>query len=121
MRANDKILARVRKSKTIIEMNMNKPFVMIGVVAVAVTCQAGIKYWDNPDYRTFDVDCYVQDDLIWNYDGIRNVGATSAHDPNALTWANLGSFGSTNDIVLQRYNSGWTALTAEELSSETYG
>ena len=53
---------------------MNKLFVTIGIVVVAVTCQADIKYWDNPEYKTFDVDCYVKigdNDLIWNYDGIR--------------------------------------------------
>ena len=95
------------------------------ILALAIsggaTALAGIKYWDNPDYRAFDVDCYVQSDLIWNYDGIRNVGATAAHDPDALTWANLGSFGSANDIVLQRNNSGWTAVSAGELSAGTYG
>ncbi|MBR4258809.1 MAG: hypothetical protein IKQ17_07255 [Kiritimatiellae bacterium] len=102
----------------------------IGKLAVAATAlsalsaTADIKYWDNPEYKTFDVDCYVKigdNDLIWNYDGIRNVGETADHDPNALIWANLGSFGSANDIVLQRNNSGWTALTSAELSSETYG
>ena len=102
----------------------------IGKLAVAATAlsalsaMADIKYWDNPEYKTFDVDCYVKvgdNDLIWNYDGIRNVGEAADHDPNALIWANLGSFGSANDIVLQRNNSGWTALTSAELSSETYG
>lgn len=102
----------------------------IGKLAVAATtlfalsATADIKYWDNPEYKTFDVDCYVKigdNDLIWNYDGIRNVGEAADHDPNALIWANLGSFGSANDIVLQRNNSGWTPLTSAELSSETYG
>ena len=95
------------------------------ILAFAITggasAHGGIKYWDNPEYKAFDVDCYVQSDLIWNYDGIRNVGATAAHDSDALTWANLGSFGSTNDIVLQRNNSGWTAVSAAELSAGTYG
>ena len=100
---------------------MKKSLVAMGAVLVAVTCHAGIKYWDNPAYKAFDVGDYVQSDLIWNYDGIRNVGATADHDPNALTWANLGSFGSANDIVLQKYDSSWIALTAAELSSETYG
>ena len=99
---------------------MNKQFVMIGAVAVAATCHAGIKYWDNPGYRAFDVDCYVPG-AVWNYDGIRNVGATADHDPNALTWANLGSFGSDNDAVLQKNTSGWPNATADELASGTYG
>ena len=85
------------------------------------SADAGIKYWDNPAYKAFDVGDYVQSDLIWNYDGIRNVGATAAHDPNALTWANLGSFGSANDIVLQKYSSSWTAVSSTELGAGTYG
>ena len=41
---------------------------MIGAAAVAVICHAGIKYWDNPEYKAYDVGDYVQGDLIWNYD-----------------------------------------------------
>ncbi len=100
---------------------MKKLLTTMAAAAAALACHAGIKYWDNPAYKAFDVGDYVQSDLIWDYDGIRNVGKTENHDPNARTWANLGSFGSANDIVLQRYNSSWTALTAAELSSETYG
>ena len=85
------------------------------------TAFAGIKYWDNQDYKAYDVGDYIQGDLIWNYDGIRNVGATAAHDPDALTWANLGSFGSANNLVLQKYASSWTAVSAAELSAGTYG
>lgn len=98
-----------------------KSLLLIGATMVAVACQAGIKYWDNPEYKAYDVGDYVQSDLIWNYDGIRNAGATAAHDPNALTWANLGSFGSANDIVLQKNASGWTAVDATELGAGTYG
>ena len=94
----------------------------IAVALVPMFAVAGIKYWDNPEYKAFDVGDYVQADLIWNYDGIRNVGATLDHDPDALTWANLGSFGSENDLVLQKYpSSSWTAVSAAELSAGTYG
>ena len=97
--------------------------VIAATVAVGATLPAlaGIKYWDNPEYKAYDVGDYVQGDLIWNYDGIRNVGANVAHDPNALTWANLGSFGSANDLVLQRYSSSWTAVSSTELGAGTYG
>ena len=64
-----------------------------------LSAAAGIKYWDNPAYRAFDVDCYVQDRLVLNYDGIRNAGADAAHDPDATTWANLGTGGATYDMV----------------------
>ena len=37
----------------------------------------------------YDVDDYVQDGLILHYDGIRNAGATAAHDPEALQWRNI--------------------------------
>ena len=76
-----------------------KKVLMIGAMAVAVTCHAGIKYWDNPDFKAFDVGDYVQDGLVLNYDGIRNVGPNAAHDPNAITWANLGSGGAKYDMV----------------------
>ena len=37
----------------------------------------------------YDVGDYVQDDLVAHFDGIRNAGATEAHDPSAATWKNL--------------------------------
>ena len=56
----------------------------LAVALVPMFAIAGIKYWDNPEYRAFDVGDYVQADLIWNYDGIRNAGANVDHDPDAL-------------------------------------
>ena len=50
-------------------------------VAVGSSARAGIKYWDNPDYRAFDVDCYVAG-AVWHYDGIRDAGA----DPVLALW-----------------------------------
>jgi len=61
---------------------------------------AGIKYWDNPEYKSYDVGDYAaQESLVLNYDGIRNVGAAADHDPNATTWKNLGTGGSNYDMV----------------------
>ena len=37
----------------------------------------------------YDIDDYVQDGLLLHYDGIRNAGATAAHDPEALQWRNI--------------------------------
>ena len=86
-----------------------KKLLIICTAAVAAVCNGGIKYWDNPDFKAFDVGDYVQDGLVLNYDGIRNAGATVAHDPNTTTWKNLGSGGATYDMVRYSYvNSAWT-------------
>ena len=89
----------------------------IGKLAVAATAlsalsaTADIKYWDTPAYRAFDVDCYVPG-AVWNYDGIRNVGATADHDNDATEWKNLGTDGSTYDTTPVAKGSGsageWT-------------
>ena len=101
----------------------------IGRLAVAATAlsvlsaTAGIKYWDNPNYRAFDVDCYVPG-AVWNFDGIRNVGETESHSTTTTTWKNLGTgVSSEPEVYLQRYISGssWSAVTADELSTGTYG
>ena len=81
---------------------------------------AGIKYWDNPEYKAFDVGDYVSG-AVWNYDGIRNVGANADHDSTALTWVNLGSFGSVNNVFLQKATSSWPSVSAAELAAGTYG
>ena len=96
--------------------------VIAATVAAGVTLPAlaGIKYWDNPEYKAFDVGDYVSG-AVWNYDGIRNVGATAAHDPDALTWKNLGSTGSANDLYLQKMAGTIAAATSNELASGTYG
>ncbi|MBR1836218.1 MAG: hypothetical protein IJ783_02920 [Kiritimatiellae bacterium] len=67
--------------------------------ALALPASAGIKYWDNPEFKAYDVGDYVQDGLVLNYDGIRNAGADLPHDPAATTWKNLGSGGATYDMV----------------------
>ena len=79
----------------------NARLAVAAIAVAALPTLAGIKYWDNPDYRAFDVDCYVPG-AVWNLDGIRNVGAAADHDPTALTWKNLGSSGAANTTPAQR-------------------
>ena len=83
---------------------------LVATALGALSATAGIKYWDNPAYRAYDVDCYVQDGLVLNYDGIRNAGPDNAHDPEATTWKNLGTDGATYDMTQggAAANSGWT-------------
>ena len=73
------------------------------VAAAALPAAAGIRYWDNPAYRAFDVDCYVPG-AVWNYDGIRNVGVDQPHSTTATTWKNLGSAGANNDVWIRYLN-----------------
>ena len=68
-----------------------KRLLLVGAAVIAAACHAGIKYWDNPDFKAFDVGDYVQDGLVLNYDGIRNAGADQPHDSTATTWKNLGT------------------------------
>ena len=76
-----------------------KRTVAAAALFAAATSFAGVKYWDNPDFKSFDVGDYVQDGLVVNYDGIRNAGPNAPHDSNALTWVNLGSWGSGYDMT----------------------
>ena len=81
--------------------DMNVLFGRVAIVATALfalSASAGIKYWDNPAYRAFDVDCYVPG-AFWNYDGIRNQGENADHDNAATTWVNLGTGRSTYDLT----------------------
>ena len=66
--------------------------------AAPAVSHAGVKYWDNPDFKAFDVGDYVQDGLVLNYDGIRNQGAAAPHDSTATTWVNLGSAGADYNL-----------------------
>ncbi len=91
---------------------MLKRKLMVCVAAVCATAAsspsfAGVKYWDNPGFRAFDVGDYVQDGLVVNYDGIRNAGPDADHDPNAMTWVNCANPG-TYDMM--RYSTNGTAV-----------
>ena len=72
-----------------------------------LTANAGVKYWDNPDFRAYDVGDYVQDGLQVNYDGIRNAGPNAPHDSSAMTWVNCANPG-TYDMT--RYSTNGTAV-----------
>ena len=79
---------------------------LIAVIAIAVQPQmlkADVKYWDNPDFRAYDVGDYASG-AVWNFDGIRNQGADQPHSTTATTWKNLGSSGSSNDLFVRVLN-----------------
>ena len=84
-------------------MKTRTPYATLLLALAALPAFAGIKYWDNPDYKNFDVDDYVQTDMLLHFDGIRNVGAEAGHDSAATTWANLGTAGSAQDAVWCSY------------------
>lgn len=54
----------------------------------------------------YDVDDYVQDGLVAHFDGIRNAGATEAHDPDTRTWKNLVDGGA--DATFNSDGPAWT-------------
>ncbi len=58
---------------------------------------------------TYDVCDYVQDGLVLNYDGIRNVGTDLAHSDATEKWVNLANPG-THDLDVYRKTAG-AALT----------
>ena len=76
-------------------------------VSLSAASFAGIRYWDNPAFKAFDVGDYVQDGLVVNYDGIRNAGPNADHDPNAMIWVNSANPG-TYDMT--RYSTNGTAV-----------
>ncbi len=59
----------------------------------------------------YEPNCYVaQDNLVVNFDGIRNVGLLKAHDSNAAEWKNIGR--TANDATFtfkEGDTSGWVA------------
>lgn len=80
-----------------------KAATLFAAVFATVCSFAGIKYWDNPEFKAFDVGDYVQKDLLLHFDGIRNVGADAPHNSSATTWKNLGSTGSDQDAIRSSY------------------
>ena len=79
------------------------------LVLAALAANAGVKYWDNPDFRAFDVGDYVQDGLVVNYDGIRNAGPNAPHDSSAMTWVNCANPGTYDMARYSLVSSSWTA------------
>jgi hypothetical protein len=68
--------------------------------------------------RVYDVDDYVQDGLVLHFDGIRNAGATAAHDPNATTWKNLVD--DSHDATKTTFASPANASTAGSWAGNGY-
>ena len=91
--------------------------VLLVLTATAVqplAISAGVRYWDNPDFRAYDVGDYASG-AVWNYDGIRNQGADQPHSTTATTWKNLGTSGSSNDLFVRYLNqagNGWANSSA---------
>ena len=91
-------------------MNIRKPTALAALalaVAVGSSARAGIKYWDNQDYKAYDADDYAPG-AVWNFDGIRNAGLDQPHSTTATTWKNLGSSGANNDVWVRYLNQGGT-------------
>ncbi|MBP5542939.1 MAG: hypothetical protein ILM98_02600 [Kiritimatiellae bacterium] len=70
----------------------------------AASAHAGVKYWTTGNY---DADSYVQEGLVLNYDGIRNVGIDQPHSMTTTTWVNLANPG-THDLSFYAKTSGAT-------------
>jgi hypothetical protein len=68
----------------------------------------------------FDTVSYIQDKLILHFDGIRNAGATAAHDANATTWVNLGSLGNTHDATKETIEGPKSGATAGAWGDNCY-
>ena len=93
-----------------------RKFALFSVVAVGgMAAFGGVKYWDNPGFKAFDVGDYVQDGLVVNYDGIRNAGPDAPHDSSAMTWVNCADPG-TYDMT--RYSTNGT-VGASNTATET--
>ena len=82
-------------------MKMNEMFktwTLLSTLMATMTptsVDAGLKYWTTGRY---DADSYVQDGLVLNYDGIRNVGIDQPHSMTTTTWVNLANPG-TQDLT----------------------
>ena len=75
---------------------------------IPTSAEAGIKYWNNQAFKTYDADSYVQDGLVLHYDGIRNAGIDQPHSMTTTTWVNLANPG-THDLSFYAKTSGATA------------
>ena len=106
-------------------MRIQKTF-KIGTLVLALmatlmptSVDAGLKYWTTGRY---DADSYVQDGLVLNYDGIRNVGVDQPHSMTTTTWVNLGSEGSKYDLRQTVANQGkWGEVGFDFKGKTAYG
>ena len=106
-------------------MNIRK-LTALGALALAVafgsSARAGIKYWDNQDYKAYDAGDYAPG-AVWNFDGIDNAGV-GVHDSTAPTWKNLGSSGANNDVWVRYLNeggNGWANSVAPASLASVHG
>ena len=97
-----------------------KKLVIALCALAAASVQAGVKYWDNPAFKAYDADSYVQDGLVLNYDGIRNVGLNEEHSYDTTTWVNLGSGGSAYNLD-RYYKTAGSGTSATYAKGDTYG
>ena len=68
----------------------------------------------------FDVGHYVQDGLIAQYDGIRNMGAGLPHDSASTTWANLVADGRDGSLHKMKGINGETCPAPGEWTATGY-
>ena len=88
--------------------------VLMVATSATLPLLGGVKYWDNPAFKAFDVGDYAPG-AVWHFDGIRNVGADQPHSTTTTTWKNIGSTGSSNDVWIRYLNaagSGWANSSA---------
>jgi len=78
------------------------------VAAVVVALAAGAALPAMADaVRVYDVDDYVQDDMVLHFDGIRNNGADAVHNSTMRTWKNLVD-GQPDATIVPSYGGYWT-------------
>ena len=92
--------------------------VVAAALFAATTSFAGVKYWDNPDFKSYDVGDYVQDGLVLHYDGIRNIGLGQPHSSDTLYWNNLGPNSPTKNL---EWSSRGTASLSASRRISTHG
>lgn len=80
---------------------MKTTFLFAIVAISAASVHAGLLY-EPANYA-------AQDNLVVNFDGIRNAGKTADHDDNAATWVNLGTAGGDFNATFDYEKSGATA------------
>ena len=103
-------------------MNRNLPSFVLRTSCFVLACaalaaHAGVKYWDNPGFRAYDVGDYVQDGLVVNYDGIRNAGPDAPHDSSAMTWVNCADPGTYD---MERHSTNGTKDNSNQATAAAW-